>query len=173
MIGVDATAELTRELSHRASRKPTRGGMANVLFGRLSLDEAPGDLVQLAEILTVLFPWGSLLRAVAVPVLGDLRKLAALGKPSARVRLLYGYGDRKDAGAVDELGWPDLGAPSALRTLEAAYARAGLQVQARYPSREEVASIQSTWAKKLSFSGSERTFVELLGRVGASSEGTA
>jgi 16S rRNA (adenine(1408)-N(1))-methyltransferase len=165
VIGVDANADLMREISRRASRKPARGGVPNALFGRLSLEEAPGELVQLADVLTVLFPWGSLLRAVAVPQLAALRKLAALGKPGARVWFVYGYGARRDARAMDELELPDLGSSPALRTLEAAYAEAGLEVQARYVPREEVASIQSGWAKKLAFSESERAFVEIRGTV--------
>jgi 16S rRNA (adenine(1408)-N(1))-methyltransferase len=149
-----------REISIRASRKPTRGGLPNVLFGRLSLEDAPGELVQLADAITVLFPWGSLLRAVALPEPEALRKLALIGKPSARFRFLYGYGPC-EARAVEELGLPPLGGPSALRELEDAYADAGLRVGARYVPREEVASIQTTWAKKIAFSVRERVFVEL------------
>ncbi len=152
-----------REVSRRSLRKPARGGVPNALFGRLSLEDAPGELIRLADVLTVLFPWGALLRAVAAPELGALRKLAAIGKPGARVSFLYGYEANRDARALDELGLPDLGAPSALRILQAAYAAAGLQVQARYASRKEVALTESTWAKKLAFSGSERVFVALEG----------
>lgn len=161
MIGVDANAELLREVSHRATRKPARGGVPNALFGQLSLEESPGELARLADSLTVLFPWGSLLRAVAAPQGAALEKLAALGKPGAGIRFLYGYGATRESRAVDALGLPELGGPSALRTLERGYAAAGLEVRARYVSREEVALVQSSWAKKLAFSGIERVFVEL------------
>jgi len=162
-----------REVSRKSSRKLSRGGVPNALFGRLSLEDAPGELVRLADVLTVLFPWGSLLRAVAAPELAALRKLGAIGKPGARVSFLYGYEAERDARALEEHGLPNLEAPSALRILEAAYAAAGFQVQARYASRKEVASIESTWAKKLSFSGSERVFVTLEGTVERSPEGDA
>jgi hypothetical protein len=39
----------------------------------------------------------------------------------------------------------------------------GLQVEARYVTREEVALIQTTRAKKIAFSDRERVFVELSG----------
>lgn len=164
MIGTDANAEGLREISRRASGKPARGGLPNVLFARLSLEDAPGELAQLAGAITVLFPWGSLLRAVAVPECEALRKLALIGKPGARFRFLHGYGIGSEARAVEELGLPALGGPSTLRALENAYADAGLQVKARYISREEVALI-TTWAKKLAFSDRERQFVELSGRI--------
>jgi len=163
VIGTDANADGLREISRRASRKPARGGLPNVLFGRLSLEDAPGELAQLADAITVLFPWGSLLRAVAVPECEALRRLALIGKPGARFRFLHGYGVGREARAVDELGLPALGDPSTLRALEDAYADAGLRLEARYVSREEVALIQTTWAKKIAFSDHERVFVELSG----------
>jgi 16S rRNA (adenine(1408)-N(1))-methyltransferase len=163
VIGVDANAELLREVSHRATRKPARGGLTNALFARLSLEESPGKLARLADSLTVLFPWGSLLRAVAAPQVGALEKLAALGKPGASI--LYGYGATRENRTADALGLPELGGPSVLRTLEREYAAAGLEVRGRYLSREEVASVQSSWAKKLAFSGIERVFVELNGCI--------
>jgi len=169
VIGVDANAYLMRAISRRASRKAARGGLANAIFGRLSLEQSPGELFQLADALTVLFAWGSLLRAVAVPELCALRNLATVAKPRARVWFLYGYEARRDARAVEPLGLPDLEATATLRTLEAGYLEAGLQVRARYATRAEVAAVPSTWAKKMAFSQSDRTFVELRGTVRAAS----
>ena len=84
-MGVDAAAEALREPSRRALPKPARGGMANVRFGVLALERAPGELAGLADTLTVLLPWGSLLAAVAG---GDAIRLAGLaglsGSSSAR-----------------------------------------------------------------------------------------
>src|SRR5262249_52619854 len=159
----DANPALMREVSQRASRKPARGGIPNALFGRLSLEEAPGDLIGLADVLTVLFPWGSLLRAVAAPNAG-LRNLAAIGKQGGRIHFLYGYGSGESAG-TKKLGLPELESSDRLRDLERAYAAAGLQVEARYAAREYVASVESTWAKKLAFSSSARAFVEIRGTI--------
>ena len=165
IIGTDANADRLGEISRRASRKAARGGLPNVLFGRLSLDDAPAELVQLADAITVLFPWGALLQAVAVPEREALHRLARIGKPGARVRFLYGYGIGREAAAVEELGLPALGGSSILRALERAYADAGLQIEGRYVSCEEIALLQTTWAKKIAFSNAVRLFVELSGRV--------
>lgn len=129
------------------------------------MEDAPGELVQLAHAITVLFPWGTLLRAVAVPEPAGLRKLARIGKVGARVRILYGYGTEREGRAVEELRLPALEDPSTLRGLEAAYADASLGVKARYVSREEITLVRTTWAKKMTFSQHPRVFVELAGRV--------
>ncbi|HEY1126760.1 MAG TPA: hypothetical protein VGF83_03290 [Actinomycetota bacterium] len=167
MIGVDGSVDRMRELSWRASRKPARGGLPNLLFGQLSLADAPGELVGLADVLTVLLPWGSLLRAVAVPELDALKRLTACARLGARVRFLFGYGAGPEAAAVKELGLPALGTEPGLRRLEQAYALAGFRVRGRTLASEAIRQVGSTWAKKLAFSDGKRVFVELLGEVEA------
>jgi 16S rRNA (adenine(1408)-N(1))-methyltransferase len=78
--GIDANAQVMRDASFRASRKPARGGVPNALHVRASLDELPGALGGLADVVTVPYPWGSLLEAV----LAGERALVTLARPDAR-----------------------------------------------------------------------------------------
>lgn len=151
---MDAAAEALREPSRRALAKPARGGLANVRFGVLALERAPGELAGLADSLTVLLPWGSLLAAVAGGDAIGLARLAGLCRPGAEVRFVFGYG------AADGLGLPPIdGAPSAA-------AEAGLELAARAMSVDEIRELGTTWAGKLAFSPAARRFVELSGRRG-------
>jgi 16S rRNA (adenine(1408)-N(1))-methyltransferase len=163
VIGVDASADGLREVSRRAARRPEKGGLPNARFGRLSLDDAPGALAGLADLVTVVLPWGSLLGAVAVPRADGLARLAAIGRPGAELCVVFGYGPRADARAVLELGLPSLEAPGALAALETRYREAGLRATARRLALDELRELPSTWAKKLAFSGHERCFVEVKG----------
>ena len=132
-------------------------------FGRLALEAAPGELAGLADVVTVLLPWGSLLAAVAVPDPAGLDRLRRLCRPGAEVRVLFGYGPDADAAAVRALGLPALDDPSLPARLERGYRDAGLAVTARPVPVEEVRALPTTWAKKLAFSAKERRFVELRG----------
>ena len=163
VIGVDANADGLRELSRRFAAKPARGGLPNALLGRLALDAAPGELAGLADFLTVLLPWGSLLRAVAAPDVAALRALRALCKPSAQVRVLFGYGLHTDGAAMRELALPPLDAVATNLELETAYRVAGFDLAARDVDLDEVRALPTTWAKRLAYSGHERRFVELRG----------
>ena len=96
--------------------------------------------------MTVLFPWGSLLRAVALPEPGPLARLRALCKPGAEVRLVF-----EPASGIDSLG--------------GAYLDAGLALRGREMSVEEARSLPSTWAKKLGYSGRPRRFCDFQGRA--------
>lgn len=162
VIGVDVAADNLRELSGRAARRPERGGLANVLFGRMALEAAPGELAGLADEVSVLLPWGSLLCAVARPDPERLQALGALGKPHVRFWIVFGYSAEAEGAVVRDLGLPRLDSGS-LAALEAAYQRAGLAVRARWLPRKEVGALPTTWARKLAFSDRARIFVEIRG----------
>jgi hypothetical protein len=164
VIGVDATAEGLRDTSRRLAAKPSRGGLPNALLGRLALADAPGELIGLADTLTVLLPWGSLLAAVARPDAAALRSLRGLCKPGARVRVLFGYGSETERGAIRELALPSLDVTT-LAALERAYDDAGFTIAARFAALDDVRVLPTTWAKRLAYSGRERRFVELGGRA--------
>lgn len=160
MIGVDAAADGLRDVARRLAAKPARGGLANAMLGVLALAQAPGELAGLADSISVLLPWGSLLRAVATPEPDALARLRALARPAARLRVVFGYGAGDPA---EVLALPTLDDDARLAALAHAYARAGLPVRARRMTRDEVCELPTTWAKKLAFSGNERRFVELTG----------
>jgi 16S rRNA (adenine(1408)-N(1))-methyltransferase len=163
VVGVDANPENLREVSRRTLQKPSRGGVPNALFGRVALEGAPGALSTLADRLTVFLPWGTLLRAVARPDPDGLERLAAVCRKGAEVRIVFGYGRMTDPKAF-ALDLPSLEDPAALDYLKHAYGRAGFAVVARHLPVAEVATLPTTWAKKLAYSGKRRAFVEIVGR---------
>jgi len=118
------------------------------VLGRLSLESAPGALRGLADRLTVLLPWGSLLRAVALGEADGLGRLRALCAPGAKVDVVFGA--------------CDLSEPSA-QALVARYGAAGLAVSAREASAAEVEALGTTWAKRLARSDPTRRFWRLSG----------
>jgi 16S rRNA (adenine(1408)-N(1))-methyltransferase len=132
-LGVDAVADNLRESSRRAP--------PNALFGRLALEDAPGELAGFADRLTVLFPWGSLLRAIEN---GEPERLRAICKPGAAVCFVLEL--RGDAAALLDR-----------------HRAAGFTLAARALSIDEARALPTTWAKKLGFSGHPRFFHELTG----------
>lgn len=161
MIGIDSNADNLQATARKAQRKPAKGGLANVVFGQMALEQAPGALAGLADSLTVFLPWGHLLQAVARPDVAALERLRRLGKPGAPLRVIFGYDPRVDAAAVKSLGLPPLTEDWVNRGLTLAYARAGWRVRVRAVSKLEVGQLGTTWAKKLTYSGQARGFVEI------------
>jgi 16S rRNA (adenine(1408)-N(1))-methyltransferase len=125
-IGIDANAEVMRGSSYRASRKPSRGGAGNAVYVRAALDALPRALDGIADEITVLHPWGSLLDAVTT---GEgLARVARIGKPAAQLVVIVNR--------------------SAMRCEidTAAYARAGLLVQR---VDDQLGTAGTTWGARL------------------------
>ncbi len=115
-----------------------------MLLGRLALADAPGELAGLADRLTVLFPWGSLLAAVSGGDPTGLAALRGLCRPGAEVRFLFEL-----TSDPDQLG--------------CFHAAAGLDLVGRAVSVEQARALPTTWAKKLGYSGRRRAFWEFRG----------
>jgi 16S rRNA (adenine(1408)-N(1))-methyltransferase len=77
-IGVDANGDAMAERSRRAAAKAARGGLVNVLYVRANVESLPEELEAIADRVTVLFAWGSLLAIVASADPRALRPLRAI-----------------------------------------------------------------------------------------------
>jgi 16S rRNA (adenine(1408)-N(1))-methyltransferase len=149
--------------SSRAARKPSRGGAPNTLFTVASLESLPCELSGLAGHLTVHFPWGSLLRAVALPDPDGLAEIARLCRPGADLEVTLSY-DPRDT-RIGELGLP-LTAEHVADVLPGVYREAGFRnVCIREMTAREAAALPTTWAKRLAY-GRPRLFWRLTARAG-------
>ena len=85
VLGVDAAAAAMNETSRRASRR----GPPNVLFLAAGAESLAGTvLAGTVDLVTVTFPWGSLLRGVLGLDAAALAGVAALVAPGGRVEVL-------------------------------------------------------------------------------------
>lgn len=148
VIGIDANLDPLAEAATRAARKPSRGGAPNAWFVRAGAYALPEELREVADSVTVLLPWGSLLAAVltsdipAVPGTGVLAGIRTLARPDARLEAVVSLDERdRLAGAVE--------APSMAR-LQAAYRAAGWRIRAVDAlDAHALAEVGTTWAKRL------------------------
>jgi 16S rRNA (adenine(1408)-N(1))-methyltransferase len=132
------------EASRRAGRRPERGGLANALFVVAAAEALPPELDGLADLVTVHFPWGSLLRGLLAAEPAVLGGLARIMRPGGSLRLLVSATARDAGAGVAPLQESDLAA------LAGAYADHGLAVtEARPATPADVAASHSTWGKRL------------------------
>jgi 16S rRNA (adenine(1408)-N(1))-methyltransferase len=105
-----------------------------------------------ADRITVILPWGSLLRAVAAPKIDSLRHIARLCLPEATIEIVLSYDEQRDARQKFPLGADGLDEEHIRTTLPRHYEQAGLPiVAAEQVSQRELADCQTTWAKRLAF----------------------
>jgi 16S rRNA (adenine(1408)-N(1))-methyltransferase len=141
VIGVDAAAGAMAEASRRAERR----GPANAIFlagGAAELADTP--LAGRVDLVTVTFPWGSLLRGVLGLEPGALAGVAALVPPGGRVEVLASVvpSDRIDGVATLDAGCQP--------TIRGAWAGVGLELASMRPATAaEIAASRSSWARRL------------------------
>jgi 16S rRNA (adenine(1408)-N(1))-methyltransferase len=151
VIGIDPVTEAMAEMSARARRKPERGGLANLLYVVASIERMPSELQLLAHEIFVNLPWGSLMRGI---VLGDdvvLGGIARISQGGAVARIVLNTRIFDDPVPIEARDLPELTPEYVRDTLSPGFARHGITIDgARCLSAEEVATMETTWAKRLS-----------------------
>jgi 16S rRNA (adenine(1408)-N(1))-methyltransferase len=133
VVGVDASASAMAD----ASRRAARGRLANAVFVAADASSLPDGLAGFADLVTIHFPWGSLLHGAA----GADPCLTRLLAPGATLRLLLSASPT-DAGAglvrLDPVA------------IERAYRAAGLEVViSQRASFDDARAAHSSWGKRL------------------------
>jgi 16S rRNA (adenine(1408)-N(1))-methyltransferase len=144
VVGVDANAAGMMTASRRAAARPARGGLPNALFVVAAAEALPAELDGVADLVTVHFPWGSLLRGLVGADPATMTGLARVLRPGASLQLLLSSTARDHSAGVAPIQ------AATLRALAESYAAWGLAVTELRPATvADVADAHSTWAKRL------------------------
>jgi 16S rRNA (adenine(1408)-N(1))-methyltransferase len=144
VVGVDANAAGMATASRRAAVKPSRGGLPNALFVVAPAEALPAELDGVADLVTVHFPWGSLLRGLLGGDPATMTGLARLLRPGGSLQLLLSSTDRDRGVGVAPIQ------AATLHALAESYATWGLAVTRLRPATlADVAAAHSTWGKRL------------------------
>lgn len=151
VIGIDPVREAMREFSARALRKPERGGTPNLLYVVASIEHIPDGLRALADEMYITLPWGSLMRGL---ILGEdlvLAGVASLARADATLRIILNTRIFDDPVPADVLDLPNVTPEYGGEVLAPAYTRHRIEItETRWMDAMEVASLPTTWAKRLS-----------------------
>jgi 16S rRNA (adenine(1408)-N(1))-methyltransferase len=150
-IASDANPSSLEEIAWRAGRKPARGGVSNLLCIGEPLDVLANELGAVADRISVILPWGSLLQAVGLPELDSLRHIARLCLPRGTVEIVFSYDQQQDAREGAPLDTIVLDEKH-ITMLSERYALAGFEIVSteNIPQRQ-LTAYETTWAKRLAF----------------------
>jgi len=159
------------EMSRRAARSAAKGGLPNLILAVAAAEMPPPALCGRVDEVTILFPWGSLLRGTLALDADAAAGIAALIRPGGRTTALVSVTDRDVAGLDVHPADLDDGAGLTRR-----WRPHGLEVtELRKAGRDEILASGSTWGRRLI--GNRRTAdrpVWRLGlRCGAAEDGPA
>jgi 16S rRNA (adenine(1408)-N(1))-methyltransferase len=165
-IGIDADRNGLTEYSRRTAKKPEKGGARNVLYVIANIESLPEDVRGIADEVTVILPWGSLLRGVVNSDPKYLEGIRLVGKEGAGVRIHLNYDAKYEPVEMERKGLPDLTDGFIDGTLVPAYSSHGIRINSyRFMDNEEARALPSTWARRLGF-GRARSTLFLEGTIG-------
>ncbi len=142
-IGVDACRENLRDASRRAP--------PNVLYLIANAEELPAELSGPATLVTINFPWGSLLRGLVVGQDSLLRGLCRLLRPGGRLEV------RLNGGALAEAG---LSLEEGSRRVARVLRRCGFAIaRPMVMDRQTLRACPTSWAKRLAFGRDPRALL--------------
>ena len=149
-VGIDALEEPMAASIRRAASKPARGGVGNARFLVADATEPPAELAGRASLVTVNFPWGSLLRAVAGPEPRPLAAIAGLLRPGGRLVALLNLSAAEDSAYADRLDLPPLDDAHVRERLVPGWEAVGLEaVEWRALAPGEEPPHRTTWGQRL------------------------
>jgi 16S rRNA (adenine(1408)-N(1))-methyltransferase len=149
-IGIDASPRPLEKISEKIYRKPSKGGLPNVLFIQAAVEDLPPELEAVGDEIHVHFPWGSLLRGVSEGdrlILKSLRRICAAG---ALLEVVIGLDPLRDRSEIERLGLPPLSLTHIDSVLLPRYADAGFEIIERgMLSASDWRNLHTSWAKRL------------------------
>jgi 16S rRNA (adenine(1408)-N(1))-methyltransferase len=134
------------DAASRAARRPARGGAPNARFLVSTAESIPEELAATADLVTVQFPWSSLLRGIVLGEPAVVGPIAGLLKPSpaSELRLLLSVERRDRALGIEALDERSVGG------IAAGFTQFGIEaIELRPASAADLEAIHSTWARRL------------------------
>jgi 16S rRNA (adenine(1408)-N(1))-methyltransferase len=163
VIGIDPVQDAMADVARRSSAKPSRGGVPNALFLVASAEALPAVLSSKASLVSVNYPWGSLLRTLVLPDREGMRDVVGLLQPAGRLIALLNASVTDDREYGERLGLPPLEDAHVDERLVHGWQKSGLEAVSWHRLEpDEEPSHHTTWARRL-VRGSNRSTIVVEG----------
>ena len=161
-IGVDANVKPLEKPSMKATRKLNKGGLPNAMFVQAAVEDLPEEFDGVADEIHIHFPWGSLLRAVAVGNPGILASMRRIAVPGGVLEIVIGIDPDRDGTELNRLGIPDLSHRYIQNVLAEKYESSGFKIKKHGElERSDWSKLETSWARKLQVN-KDRTVLYLI-----------
>lgn len=167
VIGLDPLAKSMRGMAVRASKKPSRGGVSNVIFVQASIEDIPGsELRGVADEVSVILPWGRLLEGILYDDVSVRDGLVALGHPGTRYTVVLNCEIWVERTPQEYEDLPEPTPEYVESVIAPRFSAVGLELdEVSYMSRQEIDGIRSSWARRLAHGKAEPRFLLVRGRL--------
>ena len=156
IIGIDPSHDSLEKVSHKATRKPAKGGLKNAAYVLSRVEELPEELTGVANQVFINFPWSGLLKGVVLVEDETWDNVQRICQPGAIVDLIFGYDEGFEKNKTQDL--PELSLEYVKKTMIPKLEARGFKAEeVREVGVGDLEGFPSSWAKKLRF-GKDRGY---------------
>lgn len=146
VIGIDPAIKQVENFS----RKCARNHIDNVLYVVGSIEILPKDLIGVADYLTVVLPWGTLLESIVNANSANMQNLKSLLKPEANFMFVLGYSHELEQSETQRLQLPTLNLDYLENQLTPKLCQLGFKnVTITMLTKTDLENLDSTWGKRV------------------------
>jgi len=156
-LGVDICPQAMCEISIKAAKKPARGGVSNVGLIYSTVEDLPQFLVNVADKITINYPWSSLLRDLISPKKTILQRIGQLGKNQSTIELSINYSIFQEKAYLAKLNLPKVDLNYIKKNLVPAYKECSMQLIENKIFKKVELNRNTTWGKHLSIAANRET----------------
>lgn len=151
-IGIDPSERQLKVNSKRARKNK----ILNALFATGSIEIFPEELYGVADSITVILPWGTLLQGIVNGTAEVLEKIKKMFKPGSKgiskLEIVFGYSQDAEPSEVRRLGLDKLDKNYISEIMVPAFAGARLKTEKIDElTKTDLNNFETTWSKKLRF----------------------
>lgn len=159
-IGVDPSAKQLEIYSKKANKDK----LENVLFVVGSIEVFPQEIIGVANSLSVILPWGSLLKQIVNADFESIKKLCSCVKKPGEIEIILGYHKELEPSEVARLELQELNEDYIKQNLIPVFFNLGYtDVSVSQMQKQVLQDFETTWSKKLTF-GQDRPIFRIFAK---------
>ena len=122
-IGIDSNCDRMGLIAWKIKRKPSRGGLVaqNLELLHMSIEDIPDEFSNMADFVTINYPWGSLLKGITDPDPRMIETISKISHVNAEIVLNFNYTLYSDKTLIDRLSVQDLTQRRVLEKIKACF----------------------------------------------------
>lgn len=158
VIGVDPSQKQLETYSKRARKDK----LENAFFVLGSVELLPKELIGVADLVYIHFPWGSLLGGISRADNKVIKSISSLVKSGGKLEMIFGYSQEAEPSEAKRLELDQLNEEKIRDEIVPEFEKNNLHLsQLSTLRKEEYFKVDSSWGKKLTF-GQEREIFKLI-----------
>lgn len=159
VIAIDSSFDALEKTSTTSRKKPSRGGVNNMLCLYGNIKNSADDLIEIADVVRILLPWGDLLEGIATLDEEMLCAISKCVKPGAKIEIVINAEIWK-TNLPKSLEYLGEITPDFFTSNSEIFKKAEIEILESYEiPLKEIEELDTTWTNKLMSSRKSASFI--------------